>query len=260
MLFFLFLSFSKKEVTYNNIDKSKMKLKNHNFVVNELISIQLDKRLSYPILNFSLLSQYINYRTYRLNKRYKELLPVKIEKLKEVKNTLLEFRFYYQNYNTEVSKEDYYKLHNDFRNDFPIIYKELVSSGVLCNDTQRGEINKVHRYKNYILGLSHTIKKIDTAIKKYQKDLNKKRPRFLYNITQYDIYMLSCGVVTPNVKKLSYFYYIKLKKNRVSKRTTDYLNLPIVKNRINNISQSDIKQIVNTEIDIFSNHFLTKTI
>lgn len=239
-----------------------MKLKNHNFKVNKLISIELDKRLSYPILNISLLAKYINYRTYRLNKQYLEILPLKIHKLKRVKNLLLKHRYIYINYNDLEAQKDYFKLHNEFKNDYPIIYKELIAEGLkLPTEAQKQNINKTYIYSNYLDSLNFQIAEIETSIKRYKKHLAKKHKRFLLNINDYDLYMLnSKQIATDNIKKLFFYYMIKLKKNTISKKTSTYLNLTLVSKKINNLSDNDLKLIVNTDVQKFTKDFLTKTI
>ena len=164
-----------------------MKIQHYKFKVDDLKSIELDKNLSFPLMNIKSLCYLINYKTFKINGLYLRLLPYKINDLKLLKNHLLKMVSYYSQ-----NKKDLYETeHIKFILDFPTQYEIL--KGFLNTDKTKEttEILKdFYTFENYIIQIKDTIKTIEKRINHYQKELKNKVMFQEFKINAYDLLQL----------------------------------------------------------------------
>ena len=222
-----------------------MRIKNISGIeIKKGIMIYPDKRLSIPVMDIKLLCTYSNKLTYLKNGLYLQLLPTKINNLKELKNLLIRFM-------------KLYPVMNKSDNDFMNIIREssALIYDILYNDNDNLEMSN---------RLKYGVKFIEKRINYYQKQLAHKKPIEKFKINTYDLIQLSDKILTDNVKKLIYFYLIKLRKMKISYTTSIYLRHKVINDIIqdynNSLIVNDLEEYLNKELSLFSNNFLNKTI
>jgi hypothetical protein len=223
-------------------------------------SLKLPYSLYLPNLNFYTFALYTQYRTEKLNNQYRVLIPSKIEKLRETKNLLLQFKDNYIEHIKQTENTDFYKTHIDFKNDFPKEYKINLADGFFkpLTEKEKETINLIFPFGFHIKGIDETIEQIKKSIKHYQQELkviqennrlNTIREKygikdlvipclpvlFSERLNNNDILALkNKDKPTDNIKALYYFYLIKLKKIVVKSKTKEYLNESFLISSFNN--------------------------
>lgn len=239
-----------------------MKIRQYKYKISELKSIELNKNISFPLLNIKSLCYFINYKTFKINGLYLALLPTKIINLKVLKNHLLKMVSYY----TQHNKETYEREHIKFIKDFPQLYEQLKT---LLNSDKTDNTSDIlkdyDKIDNYILQIKDSIKLIEKSINQHQKDLLNKKKFMEYKINSFDLQQLNKHLLTDNIKTNLYFYLIKLKKINVSQTTRIYLSNSLIQTALKEYSDYDIikndfDDLIKTDLISFENRFLNKTI
>jgi hypothetical protein len=259
-----------------------MRIQKNQFPINDVLTLQLNKRLNYPVHNIKTICLYMNRKAYMTNQRYLELIPLKVDKLKDVKNRLLHLRHELK----QETDKPYFKQETILKAHNPKDYQFFKDLGVIkiLDDFQQQAVYGVRReikykdinkrtktrvstkgnIKTFIEGLDYTIAVISDRIKELWNDYNKKLPFVEYNITSKDIYHIERGELTANVKAVSLFHLRNLRRKQISLRTYRYLNSPLVKETLDKYQRgemiNDINGIVEQELTTFEEWFLNKTI
>ena len=180
-----------------------------------------------------------------------------------MRNDLLNIKKVYIN---GSNTDQIYKLHNNFKKLNYKLYTELLNYGLIdpVTDQQEQKINQINTYYKYINSVNFMIKTITQRIKHYYKDYNNKKQLYSYKINSYDLLQLNKGIISYNVKKLSYYYLIKLKKTTITETTNNYLNQKVIKKVLNNYCKkeitTDFNLLILKDLKKFKDHFLFKTL
>jgi len=231
------------------------------YQISKTFNLNIDNRLKYPIHNLTLLCKLLNYKTYKLNKLYLELLPDKINRLKTLKNFLLHYYKQYQINHVEAKQIGLIDILIEYSDLLNINTKQL---------SKKAFMESITKYQ---------LKFIDKKIKHYQKELKHKKLYFDYKITQYDLDQLHQNKITYNIKAMFYFYMIALKKQKhtetnrfyysgyVMTKTQKYSIREVIinyesqlLNQFETNQNIGFNEIIKPDLESFKNWFLTKTI
>jgi len=248
-----------------------MKIRKKTFKINDLKSFELSKKAVYINRDFKTLCSYNHYKTNRLNQIYLNLIFEKIQKLKTTKNRLIKIKSYFSKNKKNIINQDYFKIHNTLKNHFSNTYKELLSLNLIPKETNNQEenINKYFLFSNFILSINESIKQINKAIKHYLKENKSKNKFYEYQINNFDLKQLEKGQITENLKKLSFYSLVTIKKTKI--KSYDYLttkhkhlNDLCINDYLKEYTKTEIikdfSEIIKPEIKAFTNWFLNKTL
>ena len=243
-----------------------MKIKQFQFKISELYSIQLNKNLSYPITNIHTLCKFINYKTFKLNSLYLFLIPEKIYKLKELKNQLLKIVYMYKSNTDSITQQDYFKQYTILKNQYPQHFKYFLDIGYIkeLSQEQKKNITQTQQQEYFIESIKYTTEQINKAIEKYKQDLKHNKNYFEYKINPYDLEKLQEHILTNNIKKVLYYYNIKLLKTTISKKSSVYLNNTYTQKVLKNYQKKEIIKdfdlMLVEDLNSFENFILNRTI
>lgn len=242
------------------------------------------------ILKFLL---YENRKTFLLNNAYLNLIPLKVKKLKSIKNHLLKISYFYKSYiqnnknlfvtlenkknilnssydllssynNTLLVIDDLsYNNDTEKQNDLKIIYSLIddINNDIktFISEIENIKSNDIYlslnRFSNHIINLKFLILTIEKNIKAYNNDLNKKVLKFNFKIGLNDITEFLKGHINDNVKNVLNAYLVFRLKHNISNEKM----LLLENNNFYNYSYID-DIIKFREIKKFRNDFLNKTL
>jgi hypothetical protein len=177
---------------------------------------------------------------------------------------------------TDTDTDKLFKfLDTEFKEVKTVYTIEVLTDTEQIQQQQKQFIKDTDIYKRFIQSLKYTIKQIDKSIKHYETDLYNKEMLQDYKVNMFDLSELEKGKVTNNIKTILYFYIIKLKKTKISKKAYDYLNgfyydtdtdkTIIIKDILNDYSnydniKHDFKELIKNDLINFENRFLYKTV
>lgn len=243
--------------------------------LNFIKSFSLNQNITITNQNFYTTCLYINYKTFKINQKYKELLPTKINDLKAVKHRILGLKVLYQRFILEYQnnvKNGYnpYLIYTNIKEHYNDVFNLLKELNIITehDETQNKDYSF---YEKRLITITEFLKEIDLKIKDYQNDLNHKKEFKISPINNYDLIVLKSYLehktkfTTFNLNRFFYFWIMALKKcSQASIRTRNALNDTEIFNALNDYCDDvksishDFKHIVKNDITTFETWFLTK--